>query len=203
MSREFEKLVEKHFKKDTLAGKLFNRNNLKVSYCCTRNIKTLIAAHNQKVLSGGGGSEERDRDCNCRGGRGNCPAGGSCQVRGVVYQAEVAVEGEESKWYIGAAATTLKERISNHKKDFNNRKYEHCTTLSAYVWKVKDRGKTPTVKFTILVKARPYNPVSRRCNLCTMEKLLIAQCDESKFLNRRSEVVGKCRHRNKWVLASW
>ena len=63
--------------------------------------------------------EEGERSCNCRGGKENCQAGGTCLAKGVVYQAEVAAQGEVTKFNIGSAATTLKERIS---KDFTWRK---------------------------------------------------------------------------------
>ena len=58
-------------------GRLFNKNNLKVSYSCTRNVKSILAAHNKKVLRE---SEDTRRDgeekCNCRGGPGSCPLRG-------------------------------------------------------------------------------------------------------------------------------
>ena len=70
--------------------------------------------------------------------------------------------------YIGCSATSLKLRINNH------RDASLSTTLSAHVWSLKEAGKDPGVTFRVLRKAKPYSPVSRKCALCTMEKLFIA-----------------------------
>ena len=38
-------------KKGTLMGRLFNKNTVKLSYSCTRNVKSILAAHNKKTLA--------------------------------------------------------------------------------------------------------------------------------------------------------
>ena len=203
ISRMFQGLVAKHFKKGTLMGRLFNKNNLKVSYSCTRNVKSILAAHNKKVLRE---SEKRrggeDGKCNCRGGPGNCPAGGVCMTEEVVYEATVTAPGVEEKRYFGSAATSLKLRVNNHKCDFRNRGRQHSTTLSTHVWSLKDQGLEPEVRYRIVARAKAYSPVTRRCGLCVAEKLAIAKGDPRFMLNKRSEIAGKCRHKNKHVLAS-
>ena len=42
---------------------------------------------------------------------------------------------------------------------------------------------------------------SRRCDLCLTEKLKIMREDPELLLNKRSELVSKCRHKNKFILA--
>ena len=32
-------------------GRLFNKNTVKLSYSCTRNVKSILAAHNKKILA--------------------------------------------------------------------------------------------------------------------------------------------------------
>ena len=32
-------------------GRLFNKNTVKLSYSCTRNVKSILAAHNKKTLA--------------------------------------------------------------------------------------------------------------------------------------------------------
>ena len=49
----------------------------------------------------------------------------------------------------------------------------------------------------------PYSNVSKRCDLCATEKLKIRDEDKSVSLNKRSELVSKCRHKNKYILASF
>jgi hypothetical protein len=126
-----------------------------------------------------------------------------CKEEGVVYEATAAAPGVETKKYVGAAANSLKSRITSHTKDFKNRRYEHSTTLSSHIWALKDKGLTPTVSYKILAKARPYNPVTKKCNLCLLEKWFIARAEEGTSLNKKTEIGGKCRHRNKWLLTAW
>ena len=42
LGKKFLGLIDKHFKKDTFLGKLFNRNTIKLSYSCTKNMKAII-----------------------------------------------------------------------------------------------------------------------------------------------------------------
>ena len=48
-----------------------------------------------------------------------------------------------------------------------------------------------------------YNQSSKRCLLCLNEKLAIALHGDDNMLNIRSEVISKCRHRNKYMLANY
>ena len=45
-----------------------------------------------------------------------------------------------------------------------------------------------------------YTPKWKRCSSCQYEKLEIALHKEDNLLNKRSEVISKCRHRNKYKL---
>ena len=50
------------------------------------------------------------------------------------------------------------------------------------------------------MKSHKYVCGSRKCDLCICEKLLIARGDPYVLLNKRDELVSKCRHRNKFTL---
>ena len=50
------------------------------------------------------------------------------------------------------------------------------------------------------IKTFAYTSGAKRCNLCLAEKLAILQADQRTLLNKRSEFVSKCRHRNKFKL---
>ena len=58
-----------------------------------------------------------------------------------------------------------------------------------------------SIKWEIKERARSYNNASKRFNLCTAEKLHILTADKSNTLNRRNELVSKCRHDRKYPLA--
>ena len=50
IGKQFLKLVDKHFHKNHPLGRLLNRNTVKISYSCTKNIKSIISSHNAKVM---------------------------------------------------------------------------------------------------------------------------------------------------------
>ena len=50
-------------------------------------------------------------------------------------------------------------------------------------------------------KCVPFSPQTKRCLLCLNEKLEIAAYKEQNLLNKRNEVVSKCRHQLKYALA--
>ena len=76
-------------------------------------------------------------------------------------------------------------------------KYRNSTTLSKYVWSLKDSKVGYTMKLSIHRRAAAYSNTSKKCNLCLAEKFAIIGADKSKSLNKRSELVSKCRHENK------
>ena len=183
-------------------GKLFNKNNLKLSYSCCPNMSSLINKHNRKLLNQS--NTTTAKKCNCQGGLKNCPVDGRCQESDIIYNADIKVEGEEDKLYIGATVTDLKKRYGNHKSSFKNETYKHSTMLSTYVWNIKENThKLPQVKFNIKKNILSYRPEIEKCNLCIGEKKEILLADENKIINRNDEILTKCRHRNKYLLENW
>ena len=81
----FLKLIDKHFKNSKL-NKIFNRNNVKVSYSCMPNIKQIIKGHNKKLTCQTNQEQNTPAGCNCRG---QCPLNGQCLTPNIVYLAEV------------------------------------------------------------------------------------------------------------------
>ena len=122
--------------------------------------------------------------------------------KGVVYEASITSANRDKRVYVGSTSSSLKKRISNHSCDFRSKKREHNTTMSSYVWSLKEEGEDPLVTYRILRRARLYTPTARKCALCTAEKVLIAKGEERTMLNKKSEISGKCRHRTKHLLAA-
>ena len=48
--------------------------------------------------------------------------------------------------------------------------------------------------------ATPYKCGKRRCDLCLIEKYFIVRADQEHLLNKRTEIISKCRHRNKYLM---
>ena len=141
--------------------------------------------------------------CNCRVPR-DCPLSGKCLLANVVYKAVVQEAGSTSvRDYIGLTEGPFKRRYSNHLSNFRHEKYRNSTELSKYVWSLKDQQKEFTIKWSVLRRAHPYTPGSRRCQLCLEEKLCIATAAKGTLLNKRSELVSTCRHRRKFLLSQF
>ena len=82
---------------------------------------------------------------------------------------------------------------------FNNRTYAKCE-IAKEVWDIKDKGGEYTIKWEIIGHAPSYNPIGKKCRLCTAEKLKIAEDSSPHLLNKRDELISKCRHRRKYAL---
>ena len=91
----------------------------------------------------------------------------------------------------------FKTRFNNHKLSFRNRNHSHDTVLSKYIWDLKDNDTTYDIKWRIIKKANAYKGNSSRCNLCLSKKLCILTARDT-ILNKRSELLAKCRHENKF-----
>ena len=120
----------------------------------------------------------------------------------LVYKAEVSTM-DGVKEYLGQASNTFKFRYNGHTDSFRNVKKRKETTLSNHIWKLKEGEVEHEVSWSIAALARPYTKETKRCQLCNMEKTLIARQDTSIALNRRSELMTRCRHRDKYLLTNW
>ena len=200
VARLFLNLVDKHFTKKNNLHKVFNRNNVKISYSCTENVSSIISSHNKKMSTK---KEDDVLTCNCRD-KTNCPLDGQCRTQSVIYKCEVTAENLPKKVYIGLTEKEFKLRFNGHKQSFNNEKYKNSTTLSTYVWSLKANNILPSFKWSVVKKAKSYSNTTKSCPLCLQEKLEIL-CYENKpeLLNKRTEIISKCRHINKYILANY
>ena len=71
IGRDFLNLVSKHFPKNLRYNKIFNKNNIKVSYSCTDNLQTIIKKHDRKILETSK-TPTTENNCNCRK-KNDCP----------------------------------------------------------------------------------------------------------------------------------
>ena len=196
IGRTFLCLLSKHFPQNHTMHKIFNRNTVKISYSCLRNIGSIISSHNRNILS----PKQQSFGCNCRV-RNECPLNGECQTPSVIYRADVVNDSnDEEKFYFGLADTTFKERYNNHNRDFKHEKYENSTELAKYIWQLKRDKISFSVKWTIITKVYG-SPNPLMCKLCLTEKLWIINfINDENMLNKKSELISKCRHLNKHLL---
>ena len=198
IGRKFRNLVQKHFGENSPLKKIFNKNTLKLSYSCMKNMEAIIKGHNNKLMRKAHEGENQGKEkksCNCRGGTDECPLAGKCLTEAIVYKAEI--DGME---YIGSAGGTFKQRWYGHKRTFTNHDAGQ-TALSSYI---RDRGLCyRNVKWTIHKKASPRPKGAKFCDVCLSEKLAISKTiNRPECLNRRREFGCKCPHRYRHLLAA-
>ena len=129
----------------------------------------------------------------------NCPLNGQCLKSCIVYKATVnKPSGDVS--YLGISETPFKERYNNHTKDFKHKRYMKNTELSKLIWELKDSREEYSISWEIAASASALRSGKGRCDLCSTEKLLIIMAAPGSIINKRDEMVSKCRHRNKFTL---
>ena len=128
-----------------------------------------------------------------------CPVEGACQTRGVIYEATVTTDNGKKETYTGLTSRRFKDRLYEHTSDMNN-EHNEGTSLSNYVWSLKNASTPYRITWKIITRAQSFNPSTKRCNLCLKEKFCIMFRPEGASLNSRSEFFSTCRHRLKPLL---
>ena len=201
VAKTFLRLIDKHFPRSHKLNKIFNRNTVKVSYSCTENMANIIKGHNNKLTNT---KVRQQLACNCRV-KSDCPLNGDCRKESIVYKCTACTIRQLKKVYLGLTEGEFKTRYYKHSKSFRTKSYPNSTTLSSYVWEVKtDQNETPNLNWEIVRSVPAYSNITKRCMLCLYEKLLIATYpNQEELLNKRSELVSKCRHENKFLLKNF
>ncbi len=166
------------------------------------NVRSSVNKHNKKVLKKEeASSNEPVKTCSCPRNT-ECPLNNCCYEKDVQYSAEVTsnLPGYGTKIYKGICSTTWKERFGKHKKSFNNEEYERDTALSAEIWRIKRAGGDYQIKWSKEANQRSYTPEGSRCSLCLHEKLVIALFEGKNLINKRNEIISRCRHCLKYKL---
>ena len=92
----------------------------------------------------------------------------------------------------------------NHRKSFNNEASANDTTLPKYIWELKETSNlSSTLVWPIAKKVPPYSNISKKCLLCLHKLEIINYPRPDELLNKRSELISKCRHANKFLLRNY
>ena len=92
----------------------------------------------------------------------------------------------------------LNTGLNKHTSRDPNKKVS--TELSKYIWSLKEKNIDYSIKWSILDHAKVYTNSTKRCNLCISEKYYIICKPWLATLNKRSELLSKCRHSRKYLL---
>ena len=86
---------------------------------------------------------------------------GKCLSDNIVYRCDVTTDNEdESRFYLGSCSTQWKSRLHNHTKSFTHARYSNETTLSTYIWELKNADKAFNLSWSIAAKANSYHPLA-------------------------------------------
>ena len=151
-----------------------NRNTIKVSYSCTKNMEQIIKGHNNKIVRGNRHADEQNKGCNCqRRNKQKCPIKDNCHQKDVVYHATIRGGGEEKK-YVGS---TVEQRYK-HNLSFRNSSHKHDTGVATHISEAGLKP-VPDIDWSILKTATPYVKGGKTCDLCLTEKLFISKTFQS------------------------
>ena len=108
---------------------VFNKNNVKVDSCMPN--MGNINNNNKKILINNNTTPQNE--CNCRK-KNQCPLDNNCLTISVIYKANVTTDKYDTgKNYIGLTEGTFKQRYTQHKLSFRNRKYANRTELAKHI----------------------------------------------------------------------
>ena len=197
VGREFLALLDKCFPPGNPLRKIFNRNNVKISYSTTPNMAQIISGRNGKLLE----KEKQEKKlCSCtREKKDQCPLDQKCLSENIVYQATVTQPNQETTTYIGQTSCDFKKRLAVHKQTFNDLTVSQ-TALSTHIHNLKDRGIDPTITWKIIDRGKSFSPVTGVCHLCIKEAFYIIFRPELAKLNKRSETFSACFHKKSALL---
>ena len=94
----------------------------------------------------------------------------------------------------------VEKSFRDHTKSFTHEDYANDTELSKEYWKIKRNSFIPKVTWSTVRECLPYSLSKKKCYLCLNEKLGINSYKGDNLLNKRLELINKCRHLNKYTL---
>ena len=215
IGKDFFKIVDNFPKNNILAG-IINRNRIKMSYKTMKNMGQVISSHNQKVQNDSNhvAEEEPEPFCNCQPSKkAQCPLPGQChtdrngRVESVVYRAKITRQDTGAvEYYTGLTGGMFKKRWYKHIADIRNYNPDDGSfgkRMSKYVGKLKADNISCDISWSIVLRAPTYNPITRSCRLCLLEKYLIMFESAGATLNVKSEFFSTCLHKQKLLLKNW
>ena len=119
----------------------------------------------------------------------------------MIYQADIHY-GNQIKTYFGSTKNDFKTRFLQHMSSFNRRPLKSSTLLAKHIWQLSSKNIPYEMKWSIKARAHAFSSGSKKCDLCISEKLAILKADPKTLINRRDEILEKCRHNGVFSLCS-
>ena len=119
------------------------------------------------------------------------------RVESVIYRAKITREDTgATEHYTGLTGGTFMTRWYGHMTNIRNydpKDGSYGKRMSRYVGDLNYRMIPNTITWSIVCRAPTYNPVTKSCRLCLMEKFLIMFESSSATLNVKSELFDSPR----------
>ena len=167
------------------------------------NIGQLINSHNKKILENNK-DEDHKRKKECCKRKDKCPlkeVKKSCATENIIYKAYVNTM-DETRTYVGLTSNSFKVRWYAHQDSFRKEERKNSTALSSYVWSLKEKNQEYDIKWDIIKHIKKPKYGTKVCRLCITEVSEILK-NKDNPLNKRTELMGVCRHRYKFSLKNW
>ena len=137
IGKEFFTLLNKHFLASKKHHKIFNKNNIKLSFSSMSNLKFIINKRNTLRLNNPDNNGE-DKQYNCKSAK-NCPLNEKCCRNSIVYKGSQRTS-ETDKFHYGSCKILFKLQYNNYNQFFKNNKKINSPELSKGGWKLKQSG---------------------------------------------------------------
>ena len=106
-----------------------------------------------------------------------------------------------------SSSRRLKKLYYNHTKSIRNKQYTNDTSLSNYRWEIKKKHQKHPLKYlkwSIVRRVPACSNITKKCLLCFHETLQVVNYPHpEELLNKRSELVSKWCHTNKYLLSNY
>ena len=166
---------------------------MKISCSCMLNMAAILFRHNKSILASKNTTVHPTCNCRCKT---ECPLNSK-------YHKKVIICNDDNntpKYHYGCCEMEFESRFYNHCHSFKSKPKRNMTELSKAIWEAINNGKDTCIKWSISSISNIYRSSAARCNLCLDKKLSILLADPSLILNKRTELTGKCWHKNKFKL---
>ena len=128
---------------------------------------------------------------------------GKCRMKNVLYKCIASTPEKPQRLYIGISEDEWKKRHYNHTKSFRNKRYKNQTSLSSYVWKIKETGQIPKLTWSVVRTVPAYSNTTKKYTICLHEKLeILMHPDPEELLNKRYKSMSRCPHERKRLLSN-
>ena len=126
---------------------------------------------------------------------------GNCVIHDVIYKCSFPKNNNSNNKAMSISPTcqSRMETLQPYARHKNN------TALSSYLWElIKKKREILKLTWSILKIVSGYTIISRQCLLCLNETVYTATYyNQEELLNKQPEVISKCCHENKFLLANY